>query len=104
MDLTPLTLSLVRNGIKNANLSMFSTEQQQIIYTQAGEELLRLHKFDEALYALEKGGKLPIDQLRKIAQSHMDLREYRTAYLILQKIGDTAMANFLKENFLTPKL
>src|SRR3989338_9708132 len=101
MDLTLISLSVARNGIKNANLSMFTAEQQQIIYTKAGEELLRLNKFDEALYALEKGGKLPIDHLRKIAQSHMDLREYRTAYLIFQKIGDTAMAHFLKENFLT---
>ncbi len=83
---------------------MFTAKQQQMIYTKAGEELLRLNKFEEALYALEKGGKLPIDQLRKIAQNHIDLREYRTAYLILQKIGDTAMASFLKENFLTPRI
>ncbi len=99
MNAEALAQIVVRNGVKQTDLSMFSLDEQKRVYARAGEELLRLNRINDAIDALERAGKLPIEMLRKMAQSKMDLREYESASVLFEKIGDKEMADFLKENF-----
>ena len=100
MNVENVAQLMIRNGLRQTDVSMFPEDEQKQVYARAGAELLRLNRMDEAFRALERAGQLPIEQLRYLAQKKMDLQEYASAYRLFVKIGDHAMAHFLKENFL----
>ncbi len=100
MNIENVAQLMIRNGLHQTDVSMFPEDEQKQIYARAGEEFLRLNKIADGIFALERAGRLPVDMLRKMAQSKLDLREYPGAYELFKRIGDIQMAEFIKENFL----
>jgi|SRR3989344_3964213 len=100
MKTTPIAKRIVEKGIENVDLSMFSDDDRRIIYDKAADILLRVEKIDESFIALGKAGKLPVEELKKRAESKMHLGQYKEAYCLLMKTGQIEMAEFVKTNFL----
>lgn len=99
MDLDALAKLMVRNGVQT-DLSMFALDEQKQICMRAGEEFLRLDRVVDAIAAFERAGNLPVERLRKLAQSFLDLRDYKQARVLFMKIGDKDMVDFIQQNFL----
>lgn len=101
METHPIAKIIGEKGIDTVDLSMFSKEQKKEIYSQAADILIRLNKTEEALIALERGGrKLPIEELKKIAENKIMMGQHREAYNLLVRTGQKEMAEFVKANFL----
>src|SRR3989344_9327504 len=100
MKTTPIAKRIAEKGIENVDLSMFSEDDKKILYEKAADILLRMSKIDEAFIALEKAGKLPVEELRKRAETKMQFGQYKEAYYLLMKTGQIEMAEFVKTNFL----
>ncbi|MBW2968004.1 hypothetical protein KY362_05965 [Candidatus Woesearchaeota archaeon] len=97
----PIAKMLAEKGVDSVDLSMFDEVQQQEIYSEAADILLRLNRPEEALVAMSKAGRpLPLDKLKKMADNRMALGQYQEAYDLLQKTGQTEMAEFIRQNFL----
>ena len=101
MQIHPIAKIMAEKGVDQMDLSMFDEEQQQQIYSQASNILLRLNRIEEALIAMERSGRgLPIEQLKKIAENKMMLGQHKEAYELLEKTGQKEMAEFVRANFL----
>ncbi len=101
VQVNPIAKIIAEKGVDSANLSMFTEEQVQEIYSQAADILLRLNKLESAMIAMERAGRpLPIEELKKIADNKILLGDYKSAYDLLRKTGQDEYAEFVKENFL----
>jgi len=100
METIPIAKRIAEKGIENIDLSMFSEDDRKVIYEKAADILSRMGKIDESFIALEKAGKLPVEELRKRAETKMQFGQYKEAYYLLMKTGQIEMAEFVKTNFL----
>ena len=102
MDIHPIAKLIVSKGVPDFDSSMFSEEQRVAIFGQASELFFRQGKFEQGIICLEKAGlPLPVDKIKEVADRKMLLGEYDQAYVLLAKIGDKHMSEFIKANFLS---
>jgi len=100
MDREALVKLIVQKGVRKVNLSMFSELERKGILQEVVEVLLRQGKASEAVEIIEHvDAKRFADLLRPIAEQCVELRDYRKAALIFERIGDHELAEFINENF-----
>ncbi len=100
MEIHPIAKMITEMGA-NPDLSMFPELQQKEIYSQVADIFMRHQKYDKAIEFMEKAGRpLPIEQIKKVAESKMLLGKHEEAYALLMKCGDPEIAEFIKQNFL----
>jgi MarR-like DNA-binding transcriptional regulator SgrR of sgrS sRNA len=91
---------ILDKGINRVNLSMFTDSERKAILQQAAEQFLRQGKTKQVLDILEHVDmKKYADMLRPIAESCVELGEYKKAALIYEKIGYHELAEFIQLNF-----
>ena len=101
VEIHPIAKMISEKGVDSVDLSMFPDAPRKEIYSQAADILLRLNKYEEAFYAMEKAGRpLPLDQLKKIADNKILLGQHKEAYDLLVRCGKKDLAEFVKLNFL----
>ena len=101
VEVHPISKMIVEKGVDSVDLSMFAEVQQQEIYSQAADTLLRLNRHEEAFIAMEKAGRpLPVEQLKRIAENKIMMGQHYEAYKLLVRTGQHELAEFVKANFL----
>ena len=101
MDPDVIVPIILKKGLKNVNLAMFSESEKRIILEKVAEIYLRLNKKDELLQILELTDMKKYNELlREMAESYFSMCEYEKAAFVYEKIGDAQMAATIKGNFL----
>jgi hypothetical protein len=92
---------IVQKGIGNVNLSMFSEDDKKAILACVAEIYIRQGKANEVMDILEYVDVTKfMERIKKMAEQCFQLGQYDQAAKLYEKLGDTAFAKYIKDNFL----
>jgi hypothetical protein len=100
MDRDAVVKLILKKGVKNVNLSMFSDLEKKSLLQEVVEIFLRQGKTSDAISLLEHvDAKRFADMLRPVAEQCVELGDYKKAALIYDRIGYNELSEFIHENF-----
>jgi hypothetical protein len=99
MDQEAIVKLILKKGIRNTNLGMFTEAERREILEKCAEQYFRLGNTEEVLNILQVTNlEKYANMMKKIAEDFIGIGEYRKAADIYEKIGQKEFAASIREN------